>query len=53
MCTMIVEKVKINGCGKGKSGWFNLGLYNRLASLSISLLGRVVVRTVNIVFFHA
>ena len=24
MCTMIVEKVKINGSGKGSSGWFNL-----------------------------
>ena len=24
MCTMIVEKVKIDGSGKGTSGWFNL-----------------------------
>ena len=24
MCTMIVEKVKINGSGKGASGWFTL-----------------------------
>lgn len=24
MCTMIVEKVKINGSGKGTSGWFAL-----------------------------
>ncbi|HQX17682.1 MAG TPA: DUF6295 family protein, partial [Anaerolineales bacterium] len=24
MCTMIVEKVKIDGSGKGASGWFNL-----------------------------
>ncbi len=24
MCTMIVEKIKINGSGKGSSGWFNL-----------------------------
>jgi hypothetical protein len=24
MCTMIVEKVKINGSGKGTSGWFQL-----------------------------
>jgi hypothetical protein len=24
MCTMIVEKVKINGSGKGMSGWFTL-----------------------------
>lgn len=24
MCTMIVEKVKIDGCGKGASGWFKL-----------------------------
>jgi hypothetical protein len=24
MCTMIVEKVKIDGSGKGTTGWFNL-----------------------------
>ena len=24
MCTMIVEKVKVEGSGKGMSGWFNL-----------------------------
>ena len=24
MCTMIVQKVKIDGSGKGKSGWFTL-----------------------------
>ena len=24
MCTMIVEKVKIDGSGKGSSGWFTL-----------------------------
>ena len=24
MCTMIVEKVKIDGSGKGMSGWFRL-----------------------------
>ena len=24
MCTMIVEKVEINGSGKGTAGWFNL-----------------------------
>jgi hypothetical protein len=24
MCTMIVEKVKVDGCGKGKDGWFTL-----------------------------
>jgi len=24
MCTMIVEKMKIEGSGKGTSGWFNL-----------------------------
>ena len=24
MCTMIVEKVKIEGSGKGTSGWFQL-----------------------------
>jgi hypothetical protein len=24
MCTMIVEKVKIDGSGKGTGGWFNL-----------------------------
>jgi hypothetical protein len=24
MCTMIAQQVKIEGCGKGKSGWFTL-----------------------------
>ena len=24
MCTMIVERVKIEGSGKGKEGWFQL-----------------------------
>ena len=24
MCTMIVEKVKVDGSGKGAGGWFNL-----------------------------
>lgn len=24
MCTMIVEKVKVDGSGKGANGWFNL-----------------------------
>lgn len=24
MCTMIARQVKINGCGKGTQGWFNL-----------------------------
>ena len=24
MCTMIVQKVKIDGSGKGKGGWFTL-----------------------------
>jgi hypothetical protein len=24
MCTMIIEKVKIDGSGKGNSGWFTL-----------------------------
>ncbi len=24
MCTMIVEKVEIEGCGKGTSGWFDV-----------------------------
>ena len=24
MCTMIVEKIKIDGSGKGTMGWFNL-----------------------------
>lgn len=24
MCTMIVERVEIDGSGKGKTGWFNL-----------------------------
>ena len=28
MCTMIVEKVKIDGSGKGTSGWFSLNQAN-------------------------
>ncbi len=28
MCTMIVEQVKIDGSGKGTSGWFALGQAN-------------------------
>lgn len=24
MCTMIVEKIQVDGCGKGKDGWFDL-----------------------------
>ncbi len=24
MCTMIVQNAKIDGCGKGKDGWFDL-----------------------------
>jgi len=24
MCTMIAQQVKIEGCGKGAAGWFNL-----------------------------
>ncbi len=24
MCTMIAQQVKIDGCGKGTSGWFTL-----------------------------
>ncbi|MFN2107915.1 MAG: DUF6295 family protein [Candidatus Promineifilaceae bacterium] len=24
MCTMIVEKIKIDGSGKGREGWFSL-----------------------------
>ncbi len=24
MCTMIAQQVKIDGCGKGTTGWFNL-----------------------------
>lgn len=24
MCTMIVEKIQIDGCGKGRDGWFDL-----------------------------
>jgi hypothetical protein len=28
MCTMIVEKVKIDGSGKGTAGWFELGQAN-------------------------
>lgn len=25
MCTMIARQIKIEGCGKGASGWFKLG----------------------------
>lgn len=28
MCTMIIEKVKIDGSGKGANGWFTLGQAN-------------------------
>jgi hypothetical protein len=28
MCTMIVQKVRIEGSGKGQQGWFNLGQAN-------------------------
>ena len=28
MCTMIVEKVKVDGSGKGTSGWFTLNQAN-------------------------
>ena len=28
MCTMIVDKVKIDGSGKGTSGWFTLNRAN-------------------------
>ena len=28
MCTMIVEKVQIDGSGKGQGGWFNLAEAN-------------------------
>jgi hypothetical protein len=28
MCTMIVEKVKIEGCGKGPGGWFDVNQAN-------------------------
>ncbi len=28
MCTMIVEKIKVDGSGKGTSGWFNLAEAN-------------------------
>ena len=28
MCTMIVERVEIDGSGKGKSGWFSLNQAN-------------------------
>ncbi len=28
MCTMIVEKVKVDGSGKGQNGWFELGQAN-------------------------
>ncbi|MCX6065346.1 MAG: DUF6295 family protein [Chloroflexi bacterium] len=24
MCTMIAQQIKIDGCGKGAQGWFNL-----------------------------
>ena len=28
MCTMIVEQAKIEGCGKGTHGWFNVSEAN-------------------------
>jgi len=28
MCTMIVEKVKVDGSGRGANGWFKLGQAN-------------------------
>ena len=28
MCTMIVEKVEIEGCGKGTGGWFDVNQAN-------------------------
>ena len=28
MCTMIVKQVEIEGCGKGASGWFDVGQAN-------------------------
>lgn len=28
MCTMIVEKIKVDGSGKGTSGWFQLEVAN-------------------------
>ena len=28
MCTMIAKQIKIDGSGKGKSGWFNLAEAN-------------------------
>jgi hypothetical protein len=28
MCTMIVEKIQVNGSGKGKDGWFDLEAAN-------------------------
>lgn len=28
MCTMIAEQIKVDGSGKGKSGWFTLGQVN-------------------------
>lgn len=28
MCTMTVEKVKIEGCGKGTGGWFDVNQAN-------------------------
>jgi hypothetical protein len=28
MCTMIAEQIKVDGSGKGKSGWFTLGQAN-------------------------
>lgn len=28
MCTMIVEKVSVEGCGKGSQGWFEVNQAN-------------------------
>ena len=28
MCTMIVQKVAIEGCGKGREGWFDVNQAN-------------------------
>jgi len=28
MCTMIIQNAKIDGCGKGKDGWFDLNQVN-------------------------
>lgn len=28
MCTMIVEKAQMEGCGKGRNGWFKLDQAN-------------------------